>query len=139
MNQVPALRFERNKSERVVAGVCGGLGRTLRVDATLIRLVFALLAVAGGAGILLYFALWVYSNGRRVFGIVLVAAAAAGLLSALGFSNASVFGAGLIAAGLGTVVVRGGSVRPGGSLPVLGIVLLTAGAVFFLGQGSGAA
>jgi signal transduction histidine kinase len=134
MNQVPALQFERDRSERVVAGVCGGLARTLRVDATLIRLVFALLAVAGGAGILLYFALWVYADGRRVFGIVLVAAAAAGLLSALGFSNGSVFGAALIAAGLGIVLVRGGSVRPGGSLPVLGIILLTAGAVFFLGQ-----
>ena len=40
----------------------------------------------------------------------------------------------LIAAGLAIVLARGGSLRPGGSLPVLGIALLMAGAVVFLGQ-----
>jgi signal transduction histidine kinase len=134
MTQVSALRFERSENERVVAGVCGGLARTLGVDATLVRLVFALLTIAGGAGILLYLAFWVYAGGQRVFGIALITAAAIALLLALGFSVSSVFGAALIAAGLATVLTRGGSLRPGGSLPVLGIVLLVAGAVFFLGQ-----
>jgi signal transduction histidine kinase len=134
MNQVSALHFERSSSERVVAGVCGGLAATLGVDATLVRFLFALLTVAGGAGILLYLALWVYADGRHGYGIALVAASAAALLVALGFSPPSVFGAALIAAGLATVLARGGSVRPGGSLPVLGIVLLVAGAVFFLGN-----
>jgi signal transduction histidine kinase len=134
MNQVPALRFERSSSERVVAGVCGGLAAMLGVDATLVRFLFALLTVAGGAGILLYLALWVYADGRHVWGIALFATSAAALLVALGFSPPSVFGAALIVAGLATVLVRGGSVRPGGSLPVLGIVLLMAGAVFFLGD-----
>ena len=70
MTQIPALPFERSDDDRVVAGVCGGLASTLEVDATLVRLVFALLALAGGAGILLYFALWAYAGrqarvGRR--------------------------------------------------------------------------
>jgi signal transduction histidine kinase len=105
--------------------VCGGLAARLGVDATLVRLVFALLALAGGAGILLYFALWVYGDGARTWvAAAFVAAAAAALLEALG----------LLVAGLAVVLVRGGSLRPGGSLPVLGIALLLAGAVLFLGR-----
>jgi phage shock protein PspC (stress-responsive transcriptional regulator) len=39
----------------MIAGVCGGLGKYLGIDPTLIRLVFALLVVFGiGSGILLY-------------------------------------------------------------------------------------
>jgi signal transduction histidine kinase len=130
------LHFERSGSDRVVAGVCGGLAARLGVDATLVRLVFALLALAGGAGILLYFALWVYGDGRRRrtwAAATLVAAAAAMLFLALGLSTAAVIGATLLVAGFAIVVVRGGSLRPGGSLPLLGVTLLLAGAVIFLG------
>ena len=74
---MPAPYFERSESDRVVAGVCGGVASKLGVDATLVRFVFALLALAGGAGILLYLALWAYSDARRpVVAVVLVAAAA---------------------------------------------------------------
>ena len=78
VTQISALPFERSDDDRVVAGVCGGLAATLGVDATLVRLAFALLALAGGAGILLYFALWVYAAGRRAW-----AAEALVVLSAL--------------------------------------------------------
>jgi signal transduction histidine kinase len=130
-----ALLFERSGRDRVVAGVCGGLAIRLAVDATLVRLVFAILALAGGAGILLYLALWAYSGGRRKWpGAVLIAVAAGTLLSALGLSDSAVIGASLLSAGLAVVLVRGGSLRPGGSLPVTGVVLLMAGAVLFLGR-----
>jgi signal transduction histidine kinase len=130
-----ALLFERSGRDRVIAGVCGGLAIRLAVDATLVRLVFAILALAGGAGILLYLALWVYTKGRRRWpAAALVAIAAAALLSALGFSPSAVTGASLLFAGLAVVLVRGGSLRPGGSLPLPGIVLLMAGAVLFLGR-----
>jgi signal transduction histidine kinase len=48
-------------------------------------------------------------------------------------SSSAVIGATLLIAGLATVVIRGGSLRPGGSLPILGVTLLLAGAVIFLG------
>ncbi len=134
MSSVSALHFEPSKDDRIVAGVCGGLAATLGVDATLVRLVFALLALAGGAGILLYVALGVYAKGRARLGAPLIAGAAALLLLALGFSYAAVFGVTLIVAGLVTMLVRGGSIRPGGSLPVIGIALLAGGAVIFLGR-----
>jgi phage shock protein PspC (stress-responsive transcriptional regulator) len=49
--------YAPSTDERVIAGVCAGIARSLGVDPTLVRLVFALLALAGGAGILLYIAL----------------------------------------------------------------------------------
>jgi signal transduction histidine kinase len=133
MNQIPVLPFERSGDDRVIAGVCGGLASRLGVDATLVRLVFALLSLAGGAGILLYFALWAYDGGRRTWpAVVLIAAAAAALLSALGLSGGAVLGVGLIVVGVGVIVVRGGSIRQGGSLPKLAIVLMLIGAVTLL-------
>ena len=43
-------------------------------------------------------------------------------------------GAGLLVAGVAVVLARGGSLRPGGSLPILGIALTMAGAVVLLGH-----
>ena len=43
-------RLRRAPGEGAVAGVCAGIGRSLRVDATLVRLTFALLAFDDGAG-----------------------------------------------------------------------------------------
>ena len=134
MNQIPVLPFERSgDKDRVIAGVCGGLAWRLGVDATLVRLVFALLSLAGGAGVILYFALWAYDGGRRTWAaVVLIAAAAFSLLVALGLSSGAVLGVGLIVAALAVILIRGGSLRPGGSLPKLAIVLMVIGAVTLL-------
>lgn len=48
-------KLYRSNSDKMIAGVCGGLGQYFSVDPTLIRLIFALLVVFGvGSGILLY-------------------------------------------------------------------------------------
>ncbi len=52
-------RLQRSRSEKMMAGVCGGLGEYFGVDPTLVRVVFAAITVLGGAGILLYLVLWV--------------------------------------------------------------------------------
>lgn len=44
----------RSASDRMIGGVCGGMGRYLDVDPTIIRLIFVLLALFGGHGILIY-------------------------------------------------------------------------------------
>ncbi len=133
MTQIPVLPFERSNDDRIIAGVCGGVASSLNVDATLVRLVFALLSLAGGAGILLYLALWAYSGATRpVVGAALVVIAAVALLFALGLSGAVVLGVGLIVGGVAVAFGRGGSLRPGGSLPVSGIVLVMGGAVILL-------
>jgi phage shock protein C len=51
-------RLYRSQTEKMLAGVCGGLGEVLDIDPTLVRLVFVLLALLGGHGILLYLILW---------------------------------------------------------------------------------
>ena len=119
----------------MIAGVCGGIAARLAVDATLVRLVFAILALAGGAGILLYLALWIYARGRRALpAAALFAVASGAILFALGLSGTALLGATLLVAGLATVLAAGGSLRPGGSLPRLGVALLIAGAVILLGR-----
>ena len=130
MRQIPVLPFARSEHDRVVAGVCSGIAVALGVDARLVRLVFALLALAGGAGILLYLALWLWTSGRRpVLAIVFVALATMALLIALGFSEAVFFGIGFMVAGIVLLARRGATLRPGGSFTVPGIVLTVAGAV----------
>ena len=54
-----ARRLERSRNDRVIAGVCGGLGEYLGVDVVLIRIAALILVFAGGAGILLYVIGWV--------------------------------------------------------------------------------
>lgn len=51
-------RLYRSRSDRMISGVCGGLGEYLKVDPTLIRLAFVALALAAGPGIPLYVILW---------------------------------------------------------------------------------
>ena len=95
---MPLPTFAPSSDERVIAGVCAGIAQTLAVDVTLVRLVFALLALAGGAGILLYLALWAYARkGRAWIAVVLALVAGGLLLSALGLSDRSVIGIALIA------------------------------------------
>lgn len=55
-----ARRLERRTSDRVIAGVAGGLGDYLNVDPVLIRAAFAGLMIFGGAGLVLYVALWFF-------------------------------------------------------------------------------
>jgi phage shock protein C len=55
----PTEKLYRSRTNRQVAGVCGGLGTRFNVDATLVRVLFILLGIFGGAGIVLYVAMWI--------------------------------------------------------------------------------
>jgi phage shock protein C len=52
-------RLTRSRTDRVIAGVCGGFAAYSGIDATIVRLVMVLLAVMGGSGLLLYLVAWV--------------------------------------------------------------------------------
>ncbi len=47
-------RLYRSRKERSIAGVCGGIAEYLDVDPTLVRILWLMLAAAGGPGVLLY-------------------------------------------------------------------------------------
>ncbi len=49
----------RSDHDRILGGVAGGLADFFDVDATLIRIIFVLLTLFGGSGLLIYIILWV--------------------------------------------------------------------------------
>ena len=49
----------RSETNKVIAGVCGGLGEFFNVDPLIIRIIFILATVFGGSGLLVYLILWV--------------------------------------------------------------------------------
>ena len=55
--------WRRSRSDRMLAGVCGGMGRALNVDPVLIRVVMAVLILTG-PGIIFYAAAWVMMPGE---------------------------------------------------------------------------
>ncbi len=50
--------LHRSTTNRVIAGVGGGLGEYLNLDPTIIRIIFIMLTIFGGSGILIYLVLW---------------------------------------------------------------------------------
>jgi phage shock protein C len=55
----PTRKLYRSKTDRKLAGICGGLAQYFNIDATLIRVLFIVLAVLGGSGLILYVAMWI--------------------------------------------------------------------------------
>lgn len=53
-------QFRRSSTDRWIGGVCGGLGVSTGMDSWLWRLVFALLLLAGGTGVVVYIILWIF-------------------------------------------------------------------------------
>jgi phage shock protein C len=52
-------KLYRSRTDRKLAGVCGGLAEYFgRTDTTIVRVAFVVLALLGGAGIPIYLAMW---------------------------------------------------------------------------------
>ncbi|MCD6087910.1 MAG: PspC domain-containing protein [Candidatus Hydrothermae bacterium] len=52
-------RLRRSKKDRMIGGVCGGLGEYFHIDPVIIRLIFVLLLFANGIGLLAYILFWI--------------------------------------------------------------------------------
>jgi signal transduction histidine kinase len=129
--------------DRVVAGICAGVGEALAVDATLVRLTFAFLAFASGAGIVAYLGAWALlpapgaetpRRGRRIAGTVLLAWSAILALRGVGLADSLVRPLALVAAG---VAVGTGAASLGlgtRRAQVIALVLLVTGVVLFISQ-----
>jgi len=135
---MPLPAFAPRAEGRVIAGVCAGIAQALDVDVTLVRLVFALLALAGGAGILLYLALWAYATWKaKWLWAALVLAAGVLPLHAVGLSERAVAGIALVAVGLAFAWRDGGKFRLDTPLSYGGLAVAAAGAVLLLGGEGG--
>ena len=56
---MPQSRLTRSESDKMVAGVCGGLATYLGIDPVLVRLAFLVLFFASGIGLPIYLVLWI--------------------------------------------------------------------------------
>lgn len=48
----------RSRSNKIIAGVCGGLGEYFKIDPFWVRLIFILFFLAGGAAFVAYVIIW---------------------------------------------------------------------------------
>jgi signal transduction histidine kinase len=51
-------RLSRSRTDRLLGGVCGGLGRAIGIDPLVVRVALVALTVAGGTGALIYVLAW---------------------------------------------------------------------------------
>lgn len=51
-------RLYRSRTNRKLAGVCGGIGAYFEVDPVLIRLLWIVFTLAGGGGVVAYLIAW---------------------------------------------------------------------------------
>lgn len=58
LSAINAVR--RSRSDRWLAGVCGGLALATGLESWAWRLIFSLLALCGGAGLVIYALLWIF-------------------------------------------------------------------------------
>lgn len=149
-------RFERLSRDRVIGGVCGGLGRYFGIDPTLVRIAFVALAFLGGTGLIIYAAaiLLVPNDGEAepspksgrdrviVAGAVIaltIVGCALGLVGGFGIADAFAPIAFLALAGLAVYWLASGR-RPSGApadvarRALLGIALLIGCAALALGS-----
>ena len=96
-------RLFKSRTNKIIAGVCGGLAEYFDVDPVIMRVLFVLLAFFGGSGFILYIACAIImpkrvidmagleapvesrsTNARKLFGIALIIGGAIVLFSNLG-------------------------------------------------------
>jgi phage shock protein C len=64
-------KLYRSKTDRVIFGVCGGLGEYFEVDSLILRILFILLTFTGGSGIIIYIILAIIipdGEGQKIKG-----------------------------------------------------------------------
>jgi len=57
-NDTSYRRLYRSDEDRVVAGICGGLGEYFCIDPVLIRLLWIVSIMLGGGGLIIYLLGW---------------------------------------------------------------------------------
>ena len=58
-------KLYRSKSNKMIAGVCGGLADYLNIDVSLIRILFLVVFFFGSAGGWVYLVLWIIAPEAR--------------------------------------------------------------------------
>ena len=62
----PRGRLYRDDNDKILGGVCGGLANYLRVDVSVVRILFAILTFGAGTGFLIYLLLWIVLPSKNL-------------------------------------------------------------------------
>ncbi|MDO5067334.1 MAG: PspC domain-containing protein [Propionibacteriaceae bacterium] len=54
------MSLTRSENNKIIAGVCGGIARSLGVETLWVRLALVVFVLLGGSGIALYLVLWLF-------------------------------------------------------------------------------
>ncbi|MDQ6798955.1 MAG: PspC domain-containing protein [Actinomycetota bacterium] len=114
-------RLTRSTGDKVVSGVCGGLGRHFGVDPVVFRIAFVVMALAGGSGVLLYLVAWLlvpddhsgatvldrarHGHSSQAMAAVFLAVGAVVVLDSLGDRKGGGRFGGLVLLGVGAAVL----------------------------------
>ena len=52
-------KLYRSRKNRIIAGICGGIGEYANIDPVIIRVLWVIFCLLGGSGILAYLIFWV--------------------------------------------------------------------------------
>jgi phage shock protein PspC (stress-responsive transcriptional regulator) len=58
-NTMERKRLRRSRTDRSIAGVCGGLANYLGIDATILRIITLCLMIFGGMSLWVYIIMWI--------------------------------------------------------------------------------
>ena len=55
----PQKKLRRSTSQKMIAGVCGGVAEYFNLDPMIVRVLFVILAFLGSGGIWIYLLMWI--------------------------------------------------------------------------------
>ena len=58
-------KLQRNTNNKVIGGVCSGLADYFSIDTALVRVLFTVIFICGGAGLLIYCIMWIAMPANR--------------------------------------------------------------------------
>lgn len=61
-------KLYRSEGNKIVTGVCGGLGEYLNIDPIILRIILVLITVFGGSGLFIYIILWIFIPSKSTLG-----------------------------------------------------------------------
>jgi phage shock protein PspC (stress-responsive transcriptional regulator) len=64
--QASKKRLYRDEEDKILGGVASGLAHYLGIDPAVVRIIFAILAIVGGSGFLVYIILWIVLPSRSL-------------------------------------------------------------------------
>ena len=125
-------RLYRSRSDRMLFGVAGGMADWLDLDPSLVRLVWALLILAGGIGLLLYIVAAIVIPEEPIGGAVVTGAPVAGADTAAGSTRDAAGGGDWSARREARRAVR--AQRRGNGAVVFGLILVALGGWFLVNR-----